>query len=105
FLQAMPQLHEQALGDAVDHVRPGPGTFVLDLYCGLGASLRAWTAAGSPALGVELSGEAVGLATRNAPAAAVLRGTCVQRLPQVQEWWRAQAGTGTAYVNPPRSGL
>ncbi len=105
FLQALPRLHEQALGDAVGHVRPGPGTFVLDLYCGLGASLRTWTSAGSPALGVELSGEAVGLAARNAPAAAVLRGTCVQRLPQVREWWHAQAGTGTAYVNPPRSGL
>lgn len=105
FLQALPYLHEQALGDAVGHVRPGPGTYVLDLYCGLGASLRAWTSAGSTALGVELSGEAVGLAGRNAPAAAVLRGTCVQRLPQVREWWRGQSGTGTAYVNPPRPGL
>lgn len=105
FLQALPRLHDQSLGDAIEHVRPGPGTYVLDLYCGLGASLRAWTAAGSPALGVELSGEAVDLASRNAPAAVVLRGTCVQRLPQVREWWQGQVGIGTAYVNPPRSGL
>jgi tRNA/tmRNA/rRNA uracil-C5-methylase (TrmA/RlmC/RlmD family) len=105
FLQALPHLHEQALGAAVRHVRPGPGTFVIDLYCGLGASLREWTSAGSPALGVELSGEAVALAARNAPAAVLLRGTCVQRLPQVREWWRGQSGTGAAYVNPPRPGL
>jgi len=105
FLQALPRLHEQSIAAALDHLRPGPGTFVLDLYCGLGATLRAWTAAGSPALGVELSGEAFGLATKNAPSAPVLRGTCVQRLPQLRAWWRAQNGEGTAYVNPPRSGL
>ncbi len=105
FLQAVPRLHEHSIAAAREHVRPGPGTFVLDLYCGLGGSLREWTTAGSPALGVELSGEAVGLAARNAPAAEVLRGTCVQRLPQVRVWWRRQAGAGVAYVNPPRSGL
>jgi tRNA/tmRNA/rRNA uracil-C5-methylase (TrmA/RlmC/RlmD family) len=81
------------------------GTGVLDLYCGLGASLREWTAAGAAALGVELSGEAVELAASNAPRAAVLRGTCVQRLPQVRTWWAAQGGRCVAYVNPPRSGL
>jgi len=105
FMQALPRLHAQAVDAACAYVRPGPSTHVLDLYCGLGSTLRAWTQAGSPALGVELSGEAVGLAGRNAPAATVLRGTCVQRLPQIREWWRAQGGEGAAYVNPPRSGL
>jgi len=105
FMQALPRLHARAIDAARAHVRPGPSTHVLDLYSGLGSTLRVWTQAGSAALGVELSGEAVGLAGRNAPAATVLRGTCVQRLPQIREWWRGQAGEGTAYVNPPRSGL
>jgi tRNA/tmRNA/rRNA uracil-C5-methylase (TrmA/RlmC/RlmD family) len=35
----------------------------------------------------------------------VLRGTCVQRLPQVRAWWDGQGGERVAYVNPPRSGL
>jgi tRNA/tmRNA/rRNA uracil-C5-methylase (TrmA/RlmC/RlmD family) len=101
----MPELHRESLAAALAHLRPGPGTSVLDLYCGHGASLREWTAAGSPALGIELSGEAVELAAANAPQAAVLRGTCAQRLPQVRAWWSAQRGARVAYVNPPRSGL
>ena len=64
-----------------------------------------WTGAGSASLGVELSGEAVELAGANALPALVLRGTCAQRLPQVRDWWREQAGEAVAYVNPPRSGL
>jgi tRNA/tmRNA/rRNA uracil-C5-methylase (TrmA/RlmC/RlmD family) len=105
FAQALPELHDAALARAGAHLRPGQGVGVLDLYCGYGASLREWTAAGSDALGVELSGEAVELAAINAPRATVLRGTCLQRLPQVREWWRAHGGDRVAYVNPPRSGL
>jgi tRNA/tmRNA/rRNA uracil-C5-methylase (TrmA/RlmC/RlmD family) len=105
FAQALPELHRASLEAAVAHLRPAPGVAVLDLYCGYGASLRAWTAAGSAALGVELSGEAVELCTENAPRAAVLRGTCVQRLPQVRAWWDGRGGERVAYVNPPRSGL
>lgn len=105
FAQALPELHHASLEAAVTHLRPAPEVAVLDLYCGHGASLRAWTAAGSAALGVELSGEAVDLCSENAPRAAVLRGTCVQRLPQVRAWWNGQAGERVAYVNPPRSGL
>jgi tRNA/tmRNA/rRNA uracil-C5-methylase (TrmA/RlmC/RlmD family) len=105
FAQALPDLHRQAMAAARQHLQPGPGCAVLDLYCGYGASLRAWGDAGSEALGIELSGEAVELAAANAPRATVLRGTCVQRLPQVRSWWREQGGAGVAYVNPPRSGL
>jgi len=105
FAQALPDLHRQAMNTARQHLRPEPGGVVLDLYCGFGASLREWTAAGSAALGVELSGEAVELAAINAPRATVLRGTCAQRLPQVRSWWRERGGAGVAYVNPPRSGL
>jgi 23S rRNA (uracil1939-C5)-methyltransferase len=107
FMQAMPGLHARAMADAATHVAPGPAVAVLDLYCGLGATLRVWTEAGSVALGVELSGEAVSLAGKNAPLADVLRGTCAQRLPQVREWWsrRGVERERVAYVNPPRSGL
>jgi 23S rRNA (uracil1939-C5)-methyltransferase len=105
FLQALPGLHARALAEAAAHLGPGQDVSVLDLYCGLGASLREWTEAGSLALGIELSGEAVGLAARNAPRASVLRGTCQARLPQVRAWWSEQPGERVAYVNPPRSGL
>jgi tRNA/tmRNA/rRNA uracil-C5-methylase (TrmA/RlmC/RlmD family) len=105
FAQALPELHDAALAQARAQLRPGAGVAVLDLYCGYGASLREWTAAGSAALGVELSGEAVELAAVNAPRARVLRGTCLQRLPQVRQWWSTQDGECVAYVNPPRSGL
>jgi tRNA/tmRNA/rRNA uracil-C5-methylase (TrmA/RlmC/RlmD family) len=105
FAQALPELHRASLVAAAFHLRPAAGVSVLDLYCGHGASLREWAGAGSATLGVELSGEAVELVAANAPRAAVLRGTCVQRLPQVRDWWRAQDGERVAYVNPPRSGL
>jgi 23S rRNA (uracil1939-C5)-methyltransferase len=105
FMQALPALHARAVADASGHLEPGASVAVVDLYCGLGTTLREWTEAGSPALGVELSGEAVACAARNAPLATLLRGTCVQRLPQVRDWRALHRGTCVAYVNPPRSGL
>jgi tRNA/tmRNA/rRNA uracil-C5-methylase (TrmA/RlmC/RlmD family) len=105
FAQLLPDLHRAALAAAAAHLRPASGSAVLDLYCGHGASLRVWTATGAATLGVELGGEAVALAVTNAPGAAVLRGTCVDRLPQLRAWWSACGGERLAYVNPPRSGL
>jgi len=105
FLQPLPSLHRDALEAAAAHLRPAHDASVLDLYCGHGASLRRWTTAGARTLGVELSGEAVGDATRNAPLATVLRGTCTQRLPQIRDWWAGGGAARLAYVNPPRSGL
>jgi tRNA/tmRNA/rRNA uracil-C5-methylase (TrmA/RlmC/RlmD family) len=106
FQQLLPGLHEESLAAAATHLVPTPGPSVLDLYCGVGVSLRRWLRAGAAAaLGVELAGGAVECVPHNAPGAQVLRGTCQQRLPQVRGWWAAQAGTRVAYVNPPRSGL
>lgn len=105
FQQLLPALHRRALDAAAAHLAAGPGVAVLDLYCGIGSTLRCWTASGAAALGVELAGGAVEWALENAPGAVVLRGTCVQRLPQVREWWAGQPGPRVAYVNPPRSGL
>lgn len=105
FQQLLPELHDLSVAVAARHLAPAPAVAVLDLYCGLGASLRHWTDAGATALGVELAGGAVAAAVRNAPRANVLRGTCLQRLPQVRTWWSGQPGVRVAYVNPPRSGL
>jgi 23S rRNA (uracil1939-C5)-methyltransferase len=105
FRQLLPALHAASIDAAVAHFDARPGVAVLDLYCGIGATLRRWTAAGADALGVELAGGAIAAAQVNAPAASVLRGTCVQRLPQIAEWWMSQPGARCVYVNPPRSGL
>lgn len=105
FLQPLPALHLEALEVAAAHLQPGPGASVLDLYCGHGATLRMWTELGARTLGIELAGHAVRDAARNAPGATVLRGACVQRLPQIREWWKAGCGARLAYINPPRSGL
>lgn len=105
FQQLLPELHEQALDRAETFLAPKAPGAVLDLYSGLGASMRRWRRHGVAVLGIELSGGAIECAAINAPGAAVLRGTCVQRLPQVRDWWRAQAGRRLAYANPPRPGL
>lgn len=106
FRQLLPSLHAAAMDAAAAHLRARPGVAVLDLYCGTGATLRQWTAGGAEALGIELAGGAVDAALRNAPAARVLRGTCVQRLPQIDAWWSAcGSAERVVYVNPPRSGL
>jgi 23S rRNA (uracil1939-C5)-methyltransferase len=52
FMQALPELHARAMADAVRQLAPCASVSVLDLYCGLGASLSAWTEAGSACLGV-----------------------------------------------------
>jgi tRNA/tmRNA/rRNA uracil-C5-methylase (TrmA/RlmC/RlmD family) len=105
FLQPLSALHLAALDAAAAHLRAREDASVLDLYCGHGATLRIWTGAGARTLGVELSGEAVRDAIRNAPRADVLRGACAQRLPQIRAWWKEGHGERLAYVNPPRSGL
>lgn len=107
FQQLLPELHATSLELAATHLASRPGAAVLDLYCGLGTSLRRWTDAGASTLGVELAGGAVECVARNAPRASVLRGTCAQRMPQVRAWWQEQhsAAARAAYVNPPRSGL
>jgi 23S rRNA (uracil1939-C5)-methyltransferase len=105
FQQLLPSLHAVALDLAEQHLAPSPRTAVLDLYCGIGVSLRRWARTGAATLGVELGGDAVACARRNAPGAEVLRGTCAQRLPQVRTWSRERAVACAVYANPPRSGL
>jgi len=105
FRQLLPSLHARAMDAAQLHLAPGPAVSVMDLYSGAGATLRRWLDAGAATVGVELSGEAVELARYNASGAEMLRGTCVQRLPQLEAWSSRQSCPTVAYVNPPRSGL
>ncbi len=106
FQQLLPDLHVESVALARFHLEPAPGVAVLDLYSGIGATLREWQQAGAAVLGIELAGGAVDCARLNAPGAVVLRGTCEQRLPQVREWWHhGNASRHAGYVNPPRSGL
>ena len=105
FLQPLPDQHRDMLRDVAAYLGADSGSSVLDLYSGNGGTLRLWTASGARALGVELSGEAVSYAARNAPHASMLRGTCAQRLPQIREWWSRARDRRLAYLNPPRSGL
>jgi len=105
FMQATPGLAARALDRACGFLEPGPDAAVVDLYCGLGAGLQRWTAAGARTLGVEIGGEAVECARVNAPGALLLRGACAARLPQVDAWLRECPDRRLLYVNPPRTGL
>jgi len=108
FQQLIPALYESALTAAEAFLTPSGRTPIVDLYCGIGASLARWTRAGAPAVGVELNGEAVECARRNAPGALVLRGKCADRLPQLNDWIQTAAETAdrcALYVNPPRTGM
>ena len=106
FQQALPELYALSLDQAEAHLAPGPGDGTGDLYCGDGASLARWRARGSEALGVEISGSALGRAARNAPGCVLLQGTCGQRAPQIRGWLASfPQGMRRAYLNPPRTGL
>lgn len=105
FQQLLPELHAESLERAQEFLAPRPGSLVLDLYCGLGASLRRWTQAGARGVGVELSGEAVDCARLNAPRATLLRGDCLARTPQLDDHLDAFEGRRLLYCNPARDGL
>ena len=108
FSQLIHRLHSESVDEAEAFFNPGHEDCVIDLYCGIGSSLVRWVNKGAYAMGIETGGEAVECALRNAPGAMVLRGTCRQRLPQLQQWIenRHQAGRQKLlYANPPRTGI
>jgi 23S rRNA (uracil1939-C5)-methyltransferase len=106
FQQVIPWLYARSLDKAEAFLDPAPGSSVIDLYCGGGASLARWTARGTRAIGVELSGEALANACLNAPGATLLRGLCALRIPQLEEWIRTvPEPSRLLYANPPRTGL
>jgi 23S rRNA (uracil1939-C5)-methyltransferase len=95
FSQLIHRLHALSLDETEIFLNPGPEDCVADLYCGIGSSLVRWINRGAYTI-------------RNAPGAMVLRGTCRQRLPQLQEWIEDSYKTGRQkllYANPPRTGI
>lgn len=106
FQQVLPELHLEALDTAETFLAPALGDGVVDFCCGSGGSLRRWGDRGASPLGVELGEEALECAGVNALEATLLRGTCAQRLPQVERWLGAFSPERRLfYVNPPRLGL
>jgi 23S rRNA (uracil1939-C5)-methyltransferase len=108
FQQVLPALYNDSLEAASDFLSPANNHTIIDLYCGIGASLRKWTESGSESIGVELGGEALECAAINAPQAQLLRGKCSQRIPQLNEFMGNNNATGkeiVLYANPPRTGL
>lgn len=108
FQQVIPELYSDSLAKAVDFLTPDFNSAVIDLYCGIGASLQRWIKSGSQTIGVELSGEALECASQNAPEADLLRGSCRHRIPQLEEYVQKANSKNKEtlmYVNPPRTGL
>jgi tRNA/tmRNA/rRNA uracil-C5-methylase (TrmA/RlmC/RlmD family) len=108
FSQLIHRLHSQSLDETETFFSPGHEDCVVDLYCGIGSSLVRWANKGAYAIGIETGGEAVECALRNAPEAMVLRGTCQQRIPQIQQWIKSRHKAGSQkllYANPPRTGI
>ncbi len=106
FQQALPELHQASVEEAVRWLQPKAGDAVIDLYCGIGSTLRLWRELGLPTLGVESTPETVEAARRNAPGAEVLVGYCASRLPQLRAWAAGQTGRRLrVYLNPPRLGI
>jgi 23S rRNA (uracil1939-C5)-methyltransferase len=108
FQQVLPGLHETAFSSVNDFLCLGPGSAVVDLYCGNGNSLRRWTGSGALTLGVELNGEALRFAGINAPLARLLRGKCSQRIPQMNSFLEERIDPEESFLlfaNPPRTGL
>lgn len=106
FQQQIPGIHQASLLQADQFLHAQAHNLVVDLYCGIGASLRQWSTRGATTIGVELSGEAVECALHNAPQSLVLRGTCRQRIPQLESF-RLQhpLHKPLLYTNPPRAGM
>ncbi|RZA07416.1 MAG: hypothetical protein EOP11_07775 [Proteobacteria bacterium] len=102
FRQQIPELERAAVELGENFLEAAGLPLGVDLYCGLGLSLRRWRALGWEAAGVELSGESLAAAAVNAPGALLLRGRTEERLPQLNEFIGGKSFV--LYTNPPREG-
>jgi len=105
FQQLIPGLFSQALDTAESFLAPTTQDLIVDLYSGIGASLARWSRKSSQVIGVELSGESISCAASNVPSAAILRGSCRHRLPQLTEALGTPHKKRLIYANPPRTGM
>lgn len=104
FRQLIPKLHKQSIEEAFSFFSKTKAESILDLYCGIGVSLRQWQNHYPIIMGVEMSGKAIQCAKRNTDQIQLLRGGIEQRLPQITSFLNANKCT-QLYVNPPRAGL
>ncbi len=104
FRQQLPGLEAIAMEQAENFLRAAGAHKILDLYCGSGPTLARWRRLGWNCVGVELSGEAVEAAEKNAPACTLLKGKVEQRIPQLNEWLGKPPESFVLYSNPPRDG-
>lgn len=105
FRQQIPELEGLAAQSSEQFLAGFGKKRIVDLYSGSGPTMARWERLGWQCLGVELSGEAVEAAKKNAPASAVLKGKVEQRIPQLDEWLAQGTEQGfVLYTNPPRTG-
>ncbi len=109
FQQQISELRDKAHRVVLDFFMPQDTDLFMDLYCGTGMMLRKMSDKGiQQLLGIEISGESVHFSELNAPNAHILRGTCLQRKPQAEDWISQHKTDNSnlyVFVNPPRTGL
>lgn len=106
FQQLIPELYADSVNWAAAYFNTGRDSLVVDLYSGTGYTCRQWHGAGALTMGVELNGEAVSCFMQNNPGVPVLRGTCANRLPQLDTFIQQNSKPDTClYANPPRTGI
>ncbi len=94
-VQAAEELHRWVEGVA----RVGPGTRIVDAYCGVGLYGRGFARAGGKAVGIEQDPRAAKAAGRDAPEGfTVLPGTVEERLAEALP-------ADLVILNPPRAGV
>lgn len=106
FRQQIPELENEALSLSLEFFRDAHPSRVMDLYSGSGVSLSLWEKQGWQAIGVELVGEAVEAAKRNAPQSRILKGKVENRIPQLISFLEEKpASVFCLFTNPPRDGM
>ena len=99
FLQVNREAGEAVLRRALEAVGDPSGRRIVDGYCGLGVGGRLLAEEGGRVTGIELDGEAVRGARRDAPEGfRVLQGTVEERLAEALP-------ADVVMLNPPRTGL
>jgi tRNA/tmRNA/rRNA uracil-C5-methylase (TrmA/RlmC/RlmD family) len=109
FFQQLPSIFNAAVDMTFDFLSIKPGDSIIDLYSGIGISLKKWKETGASVIGVELNGEAVEMSKANVPEVEILRGKCSDRIPQLNEFIEKGCKLVTfhkkLFANPPRTGL
>lgn len=111
FQQLIPSLYLEAIHESARFFDLKKGDRAVDLYCGIGISIKKWQLEGAETLGVELNGDAVKSAKENVGPEVCIQGRASDRIPQVEAWRdysqsKTQGyGKDVVFVNPPRLGL